>query len=156
MLHKSSQWLITILLLFAFVMPAHAAPFVDEMNGTALQNAPKQQWARPASPSPTRLTTRAPKANAQRNQPAPRVIGETNPGGTEQAIYIVQLSGAPLASYRGGLANLPATSPAVTGRRLDLRSAEARAYLDHLSQEQRAALDVIQQILGRAVDCISR
>lgn len=152
MLHKSSQWLITILLLFAFVMPAHAAPFVDEMNGTALQNAPKQQWARPASPSPTRLTTRAPKANAQRNQPAPRVIGETHPGGTEQAIYIVQLSGAPLASYRGGLANLPATSPAVTGRRLDLRSAEARAYLDHLSQEQRAALDVIQQILGRAVE----
>ena len=33
-----------------------------------------------------------------------RVVGETDPGGTEQARYIVQLADAPLASYRGDIA----------------------------------------------------
>lgn len=41
-----------------------------------------------------------------------------------------------LASYEGGIAGLAATSPAVTGRRLDPGSRHSRAYLEHLGKER--------------------
>ncbi|MCS6828213.1 MAG: trypsin-like serine protease [Caldilinea sp.] len=160
MQRKSLKVLFTVLLLMAFVAPAYAAPVTSAYaaagayatEDVALWSAPPFRPSQPIAPPPIRLSATTPKANAQRNQPAPRVLGETNPGGMEPAIYIVQLSSSPLASYRGGAGDLPATSPAVTGRRLDLRSAEARAYLAHLSREHRTALDAIQRILGRPVE----
>jgi subtilisin family serine protease len=53
--------------------------------------------------------------------------------------WIVQLSGAPLATYRGGVRGLRATSAAVTGqRRLNVSSAASRAYVRYLGVRQQA------------------
>jgi subtilisin family serine protease len=56
-----------------------------------------------------------------------------------QQTYIVQLAGAPLASYSGGLRGLPATR-ALNGQRLSTRSDAARAYLSHLEAQRSAVL----------------
>ncbi len=62
--------------------------------------------------------------------------------------WIVQLTGAPLATYRGGIAGLRGTSAAATGRsRLNVASARSRAYVRHLQAAQR----VFAQRLTRAV-----
>ena len=53
--------------------------------------------------------------------------------------YIVQLAGAPLASYSGQVRGLQATRPAV-GARLDTRSPAARAYGSHLDRQRNAVL----------------
>ncbi|MBN1921454.1 MAG: S8 family serine peptidase [Anaerolineae bacterium] len=72
-------------------------------------------------------------------------------GATEPALYIVQLEGAPLASYRGGVRGLQATSPAVTGEsKLDVKSAASQAYLDYLAEQQDQFLTSLQQTLGRS------
>ena len=52
-------------------------------------------------------------------------------------LWIVQLEEPALASYRGGIAGLRATSPEATGRvRLEVDSRASRAYVDHLTQRQ--------------------
>ncbi len=53
--------------------------------------------------------------------------------------WIVQLNGAPLATYRRGAAGLHGTAAAVTGAsRLNVSSARSRAYVSHLRSVQRA------------------
>jgi subtilisin family serine protease len=53
--------------------------------------------------------------------------------------WIVQLTGAPLATYRGGVKGLRATSAASTGTaRLDTSTARSRAYTSYLQARQRA------------------
>lgn len=80
---------------------------------------------------------------SQRFQIAP--LGETN-------TYLVQLSDPPLASYRGGMAGLPATSPEVTGRRkLDATSPASQRYLDYLAQRRDEFLRQAEARLGRQV-----
>ena len=78
-----------------------------------------------------------------------RVVGETDPGGTEQARYIVQLADAPLASYRGGVAGFAATSPSITRVGLDRARPAVRAYADYLASRQNTSLDAISQRIGR-------
>lgn len=51
-------------------------------------------------------------------------------------VYIVQLQDEPLASYRGGIHNLAATSAEVTQNDLDVDSSASRAYLNYLSTQQ--------------------
>jgi subtilisin family serine protease len=46
-------------------------------------------------------------------------------------VYIVQVAGAPIASYTGDIPGLPATKPG-KGAKVDTRSAEAAAYRAHL------------------------
>lgn len=54
------------------------------------------------------------------------------------ASVIVKLKDAPLASYTGDLAGLPATSPEIVGgRAVDNNSAASRSYLAYLDQQQR-------------------
>ena len=55
------------------------------------------------------------------------------------ALYIVQVAGAPLASYQGGDAGYAATRPAA-GQKLDAKSAPAQAYRGHLKDRQAAVL----------------
>jgi subtilisin family serine protease len=55
------------------------------------------------------------------------------------ALYIVQLTGAPLASYQGGDAGYAATRPAV-GSKLDAHSTSAQAYRGHLKDKQTSVL----------------
>jgi len=85
------------------------------------------------------------------NRATPRVMGETDPRGATPAVYIVQLTGAPLASYRGSMAGMAPTSPSVTGASLATADAASAAYLAHLGSEQAAALAAIEQELGRPV-----
>jgi subtilisin family serine protease len=64
--------------------------------------------------------------------------------------YIVQLADAPLATYRGGVAGLAATSPAVTGAvKLDPESAASKAYLSYLDTKRDAVLSAASTALGR-------
>jgi subtilisin family serine protease len=63
--------------------------------------------------------------------------------------YIVQLTDPPLASYRGGIAGLVATSPAVTGAvKLDPQSPASKAYLQYLAGKQSAVLTAVSTALG--------
>jgi uncharacterized repeat protein (TIGR01451 family) len=149
---KNRAWrlLVAGLLLASFVTPMNAAASVvsADVGRPSVQQAPESNLA---AAGQLRSSIGA-KASAQRNQPAPRVIGETDPNGSQPSIYIVQLQSQPLASYRGGVNDLPATSPAVTGASLDATGAAERAYLAHLSTEQQSALDSIQRALGRSVE----
>ncbi|NUP67329.1 MAG: S8 family serine peptidase [Nonomuraea sp.] len=53
---------------------------------------------------------------------------------------VVKLDYDSLAAYRGGLSGLPGTSPAVTGKALDTRSADARKYSGHIEKVENAFL----------------
>ncbi|HYJ85660.1 MAG TPA: S8 family peptidase [Pyrinomonadaceae bacterium] len=75
-----------------------------------------------------------------------------NLSNTDPGRYIVQLSDAPLASYRGGILGLAPTNPAVLGQvKLDATSGASRAYLDYLAQRQSSFLVNAQLTLGRPV-----
>jgi|GEM_PF-4658949 len=53
-----------------------------------------------------------------------------------EAVYLIQLEGAPLATYKGTVKGMAATGPSVTGTgKLDTRSATARIYAAHLGQK---------------------
>lgn len=68
------------------------------------------------------------------------------------ALYIIQLEGEPLASYRGGVRGLQPTSPAATGAvKLDVQSAASKAYLNYLAEQQTQFLTRLEQTLGRSV-----
>ena len=84
---------------------------------------------------------------------SPQQITRTTPvlaqdkNATGPALYIVTLTDAPLARYRGEVRGLAATSPVVTGDdRLDVESAESQAYLAYLESQQ---TDVIGRIAGQ-------
>lgn len=55
------------------------------------------------------------------------------------SLYIVQMAGAPLATYRGGVVGFPATRPA-HGHRLNAHTSWATAYSAHLHSTQNAVL----------------
>lgn len=68
----------------------------------------------------------------------------------ELQIYIIQLNDAPLAAYRGGLRDLVATSPEVTGaRKLDVTSSASRAYGGFLAEKRAEFLQRAAEQLGR-------
>ena len=72
---------------------------------------------------------------------------------SDNGIYIVQLKGASLATYKGGIAGLKATSPEATGiLRPDPRSPESKAYLDYLGAKQDELLDNMAKTFGRQVE----
>jgi len=53
--------------------------------------------------------------------------------------YIVQLADAPVATYAGGIAGLPATRPAA-GSKIDMRAGHVRAYLNYLNSRSSGEL----------------
>jgi subtilisin family serine protease len=67
-------------------------------------------------------------ADGAQAQPAGAQSGPT-------ALYIVQLAGAPLASYDGSVKGYAATKPA-GGQKLNAHSQQAKAYGDHLKSQQ--------------------
>lgn len=70
------------------------------------------------------------------------------------AMYFVNFAESGLVYYRGGVANLRGTAPSVVEngrRRVDVRSAESRAYLEHLADRRREVLAAIETALGRPV-----
>jgi minor extracellular serine protease Vpr len=65
--------------------------------------------------------------------------------------WIVQLTGAPLATYRGGVKGLRATSAASTGAaRLDATTARSRAYTSYLQARQRALAQRLTSVVPSA------
>ena len=81
-------------------------------------------------------------------------LNQSGTAATER--YIVQLSAAPLASYRGGILGLAPTNPAVLGTvKLDSASAASRAYLDYLAQQQNSFLVNAQLTVGRPLLAIA-
>lgn len=79
------------------------------------------------------------------------------PAPADAEIYIVQLAGDPLATYRGGLPGLPPTSPIEAGTgRLDVDTAVSTRYLDHIDRVQARAVDALSHALGRPVAALDR
>ncbi|MFZ5844163.1 MAG: S8 family peptidase [Pseudomonadota bacterium] len=56
--------------------------------------------------------------------------------------YIVQLTDKPVATYSGGIANLPATQPAA-GSKLDINAATVQQYIEYLETQQDRVLGSI-------------
>ena len=135
------------MLLSAILAPAataFAAP-AQGIGATPVFQAPESPDA-PAGPQPF-VTA------AQASQQKPRVMGETDPGGTDPTRYIVLLHADPLALYRGGVEGMAATNPtAASEGRLKLESASAQAYLSYLDAQQATALNAISATIGRTPD----
>ena len=86
-------------------------------------------------------------------QPKPVTAVESSDSGR----YIVLLADSPLAAYGGGVGDLAATDPTVTGAaRLDADSTTSRAYLGYLRTKQDAAVAAINAALGRSVKVVFR
>ncbi|MGH2698672.1 MAG: S8 family serine peptidase [Actinomycetota bacterium] len=67
-----------------------------------------------------------------------------------RATHIVRLEEPPLASYRGGLAGLPATNPGERGQtKLDVDTPASRAYLRHLDARHRVVEAAAEASLAR-------
>ncbi len=62
----------------------------------------------------------------------PALINSTS---AKQVRVVVKLDYDSLAAYRGGIKGLPGTSPAVTGKRLDPKGANATKYLKHVERD---------------------
>ncbi|MFI6478106.1 S8 family serine peptidase [Nonomuraea sp. NPDC050663] len=56
---------------------------------------------------------------------------------------VVKLDYDSLAAYRGGLKDLPATSPAATGKALDVKSDAAQKYTKHIEKVEQSFLDAL-------------
>ncbi len=83
-----------------------------------------------------------------------RVYNEAK-GETEPANYIIQLKGDPVATYKGDVSGLAATSPLVTGaRKLDSKSPESLAYEQYLANKQDVFVADMNNLLGRTVDIV--
>ncbi len=84
--------------------------------------------------------------------PNAEVIGETK-GATEPAIYIVTLSDAPLANYKGDIAGLEATNPSTRGEnKLDAESSDSLSYISYLDEQRAEAITDINKSLGRELE----
>jgi subtilisin family serine protease len=69
----------------------------------------------------------------------PAATGAQAAPATGTQLYLVQVAGAPVASYDGGIAGLAATRP-TPGSKIDPGSVATRAYRDHLRAAQRETL----------------
>lgn len=74
----------------------------------------------------------------------------------ERDLYIVQLRGAPLATYEGDVAGLPipARKSGAARDKLDVNAPSSRAYVSHLQAQQEAFLTRIDADLRREVEQI--
>ncbi|GAA0583137.1 S8 family serine peptidase [Kribbella sandramycini] len=71
----------------------------------------------------------------------PALLNNTS---AKQVRVVVKLDYDSLAAYRGGLKGLPGTSPAVTGKRLDPKGANAAKYLQHVTEVENDFLAALQ------------
>ncbi len=139
---------------FTFLHPAAAlaitlslaAPALAAETRSAAASAPGMA-SLPHKPTPKAVVFRS----THTTKAAHRVVGETNPNGTDAVTYIVQLDAAPLASYRGGLAGFTATSPSITRESLERSRPAVRAYTDYLVRRQDDALAAVRSRIGHSV-----
>ena len=77
------------------------------------------------------------------------------PAAEKSQLYIVQVTGDPAASYDGGVAGLPATSPA-EGKKINTDSSAVREYSQFLTGRHnqvlsRAGIDADQKVVEYSV-----
>ncbi len=80
-------------------------------------------------------------------------IGHAEASGSDGAAwYIVRLSDAPAATYKGGILGLAATDAHVIGRRhLDTAAPATRAYVGYLGKRQAETLESARQAVGHTL-----
>ncbi|MEV6285758.1 S8 family serine peptidase [Kribbella sp. NPDC051770] len=90
---------------------------------------PPTNWtATPLTVASTISGAKSPSGQLAKSDPA--LINSTS---AQQVRVVVKLDYDSLAAYRGGLKGLPGTSPAVTGKKLEPKSANAAKYLQHVT-----------------------
>ncbi|MCP4345660.1 MAG: S8 family serine peptidase [Desulfobacterales bacterium] len=78
-----------------------------------------------------------------------------SPGSEEAGIYIIRLADSPLATYKGGIAGMSATSPRSTGKkRLNVRTSASRRYRKYLSDKQDQLAVSMNRTAGRRIEPI--
>lgn len=103
-----------------------------------LANAPTSTAAEPGDLTATPLS---PTSRVEGFKSATSALAKTSPGllkRTDSALVpvMIKLDQDSLASYRGGVGRLAATSPAATGRAIDVKSKAAKAYSAHLAAKE--------------------
>ncbi len=89
----------------------------------------------------------------QIEQVTAEVVAESPLKGAEEGIFLIRLDDAPLASYRGGIVGLQATSPVATGdRKLDVTAPESVAYVEYLEAEQATFIARMEKTIGHDAD----
>ncbi|WP_036321178.1 S8 family serine peptidase [Microbispora sp. ATCC PTA-5024] len=108
--------------------------------GLIAATIPAGSAAADPSPTPSRSWTATALTGAERTQGAKSPSGQlakSDEGllrstSAAQTTVMVKLDYDSLAAYKGGLSGLPATSPSVTGRPLDLKNADTAKYAKHI------------------------
>jgi subtilisin family serine protease len=120
-------------LLFAATLTPSGAVAADPPPGG-------RTWtATPLQVASTVNGAKSPSGQLAKSDPA--LINSTS---AKQVRVVVKLDYDSLAAYRGGLKGLPGTSPAVTGKRLDPRGANATKYLQHVTTIENTFLNALQ------------
>ncbi len=89
----------------------------------------------------------------QLEQATAEVIAEDPLKGATEGIFLIRLDDAPLATYRGGISGLQATSPTATGdRKLDASAPESVAYVDYLEANQTTFVARMEKAIGHEAD----
>ncbi|RZT26731.1 PA domain-containing protein [Kribbella sp. VKM Ac-2569] len=123
-------------LLVAALLPAMTASAADP-SPTAPNGRP---WtATPLTVASTVNGAKSPSGQLAKSDPA--LVNSTSP---KQVRVVVKLDYDSLAAYRGGIKGLPGTSPAVTGKRLDVKGANATKYLKHVATLENKFLAAMQ------------
>lgn len=83
------------------------------------------------------------------------VIGETDPGFGEPAVYIVRLVDEPLATYSGGDSSLASTSQTPDEQtRLDISTSASRQYRSYLADRRAQFLNAAGQALAESLEVL--
>ena len=125
----------TLSLIFSIAGPAYASA----------------QAAHSSSADGTTAASVSPKLQLE---PAEATVVVDNPlKGATEGIFVIRLDASPLATYRGGVAGLAATSPEATGAdKLDTTTAVSRAYVDYLETDQATFVARLEKAIGHSAD----
>ncbi|MET9311080.1 S8 family serine peptidase [Kribbella sp. NPDC003505] len=122
-------------LLVAALLPAMTA---------AADTSPTAPNGRPWKATPLTVASIVNGAKSPSGQLAKSDPALVNSTSAKQVRVVVKLDYDSLAAYRGGIKGLPGTSPSVTGKRLDVKSANATKYLKHVSTLENDFLAAMQ------------
>ncbi len=101
------------------------------------------------------LTVSAQPPDKKPTQPLEPILVAPQELATGTAVYIIQLQDEPVATYRGGIDGLTATSPALNGvRKLDVTAPTSVAYEKYLVNKQDEMVTAVTQTLGRSPDIL--
>ncbi|PZG23704.1 serine protease [Nonomuraea aridisoli] len=109
---------------------------------------PDGRWtATPLTPAEVVDGAKSPTGKLAKSDPA--LLRNTS---SAPVNVVVKLDYDSLAAYQGHLPGLPGTSPSVTGRALDTRSAEARRYDEHIQDVENTFLaELAKKVPGAVV-----